>query len=168
MAQVIFQTLAIYLFLIIALRTFGKRQMGQLTPIDLITILILGSAVETAMIVGNTKLTAGLISAATLLIANKIITLASRRNKKFRRLICGGPLLLIHDGQFVTSHLKRAGITTREVEMAMREREIDDISLVRFAILEGDGEINVVTMQHCHTVHSSKPKHHSSQPFQLL
>ena len=154
-AQVALQTLAIYFFLIISLRFFGKRQLGQLTPVDLIMILILGSAVETAMIAGNVTLMAGLVSAATLLVANHLVSFAAHKSKGFRRLISGGPLLLVHDGQFVLEHLKRAGLTVREVEQALRQREIDNISQVRFAILEGDGEINVVTMEHCHTIHKS-------------
>lgn len=155
--HVALNTFLIYLFLIVSLRFLGKRQMGQLTPFDLISVLVLGSAVETAMIGGNTKLLAGLVSASTLLISNRIIAHMARSSKHFRRIVCGGPLLLVHDGQFIDSHLQRAGLTQREVVQALRQREVDDITTVRFAILEGDGEINVITMEHCRAIHKSAP-----------
>ncbi|MEP6756253.1 MAG: YetF domain-containing protein [Chthonomonadales bacterium] len=153
----VFQTASIYLFLILSLRFLGRRQLGQLTPFDLITVLILGSAVETAMIGGDTRLMTGLVSAATLLICNAFISRLARHHKHFRRLVCGGPLLLVHDGEFINTHLIRAGLTRHEVEEALRQREIDDISTVRFAILEADGEVNVITMEHCKQIHRSKP-----------
>src|SRR5229473_6522292 len=67
-------TAAIYLFLLVLLRLFGRRQLGQLTVIDLVVVLLLGSAVETAMIHGDVSLPAGLASAATLLVLNRILT----------------------------------------------------------------------------------------------
>jgi uncharacterized membrane protein YcaP (DUF421 family) len=61
-------TAAIYLFLVGALRLLSRRQLGQLTVIDLVVVLVLGSAVETSMIHGNTSLPVGLASAVTLLV----------------------------------------------------------------------------------------------------
>ena len=62
LARGVFQTLAVYLFLIAGLRILGRRQIGQLNVIDLVIIIVLGSAVETAMIAGDTSLSAGLVS----------------------------------------------------------------------------------------------------------
>src|SRR5215469_14180286 len=64
-------TAGIYLFLVVLLRLFGRRQLGQLTIIDLLVVLLLGSAVETAMIHGDVSLWAGLVSATTLLGVNR-------------------------------------------------------------------------------------------------
>jgi uncharacterized membrane protein YcaP (DUF421 family) len=139
------QTLALYMFLIAALRLLGRRQMGQLTVVDLTIIILLGSAVETAMIAGDTSLAAGLVSAATLLVANRLLAFLLCRSRRLRHLVAGEPVLLIHNGQFVEEHLKRMGLLESEVLTAIRERGCGGLEEVRFAVLEPDGSINVVS-----------------------
>src|SRR5207245_376999 len=126
------QTLALYAFLIAALRLLGRRQTGQLTVVDLVIIILLGSAVETAMIAGDTSLPAGLVSAATLLLANRLLASMLRRSRRLRHLVVGNPILLVHDGHFVEEHLKRNGLLEADVLEAMRERGCAAIEDVRF------------------------------------
>src|SRR2546425_9348724 len=95
---VVGQTFAIYLFLILALRFVGHRQLGQFTVLDLVIIIVLGSAVETAMIAGDTSLRAGLACAATLLLTNWLLSLLLRRSRRLRHLVDGHPVLLVHNG----------------------------------------------------------------------
>jgi uncharacterized membrane protein YcaP (DUF421 family) len=137
-------TTVVYLFLILLLRTFGRRELGQLSVVDLIVVLILGSAVETAMIHGNLTLPAGLTSAATLLVVNKLLTVVFLRFKKLRHLVGGGPILLVHDGKMVDMHCHRVGMTSADVSEACRGRGYQDLSQVRFAVLETDGEVTVI------------------------
>lgn len=143
---VAFHTLVIYLFLIAGLRLMGRRQMGQLTIIDLMIIILLGSAVETAMVAGNTSLAAGLVSAGTLLLANRLITAIACRSRRLRHLVSGGPVLLVHNGQLVEPHLRRAGLCPADVLEAIRERGCGGVDEVKYAVLEADGSINVVPM----------------------
>lgn len=137
-------TAVVYLFLIVLLRLFGRRELGQLSVIDLIVVLILGSAVETAMIHGNLTLPAGLTSAATLLVVNKGLTLVFLRSKRLRHLVGGGPILLVHDGKMVAEHCHRVGMSPADVAEAVRSRGYADLADVRFAVLETDGEVTVV------------------------
>jgi uncharacterized membrane protein YcaP (DUF421 family) len=141
-------TSVIYLFLIVLLRLFGRRELAQLTVVDLIVVLILGSAVETAMIHGNLTLPAGLTSAATLFVLNKALTVVFLHSKRLRHLVGGGPVLLVHDGKLVTEHLKRVGMTAADVDEALRGRGYDGMRRVRFAVLETDGEVTVVPYEH--------------------
>ncbi len=93
-------TFIIYIYLIVLVRIFGRRQLEQLTVIDLLVVILLGSTVETAMINGNTAIRAGLLSAATLMVANFVISKIFGRFKKLRLLAGSGPILLVHDGVF--------------------------------------------------------------------
>jgi uncharacterized membrane protein YcaP (DUF421 family) len=136
----------IYLFLIAAFRLVGRRQLAQLTVIDLVVLIVLGSAVETAMIAGNTSLAAGIISAATLLGVNRLLTRLSLRSKRWRNLVVGGPVLLVDHGHIVEEHVRRAGLTEADVLEAIRERGQDRLDAVKFAVLEAGGSINVVPM----------------------
>ncbi len=126
------------------LRTVGRRQLEQLTVIDLVVILILGSAVETAMIHGDITLPAALVSVTTLLITNRLITWAFSRSKRLRHLFGGGPVLVVHNGRPVEAHLRRIGMTDADLQEALRGRGYDSTDGIRFAVLETDGTVSVV------------------------
>lgn len=144
LAVVFRNTVGIYILLIAGFRFIGRRQLGQLTVVDLVIIIIMGSAVETAMVNGNTSLPAGLVSASALLITNRIIAFACMRSRRFRHFVSGGPVLLVHYGQVIEEHLKRTGLTDADIRQALRSRGFARIEDVKFAILEEDGAINAV------------------------
>ncbi|HEV2471047.1 MAG TPA: YetF domain-containing protein [Chthonomonadales bacterium] len=146
MLPVVRNTVLIYLLLVLGLRLIGRRMMGQLNVIDLVTVLILGSAVETAMINGNTSLGAGLLCAATLLAMDRLLAVTLFRSRRWRHFINGGPVLLVHDGRIVQENLRRSALSEEDVKEALREREAGDVTQVRFAVMEPDGEIHVVPM----------------------
>lgn len=144
LAKISGATLAIYVFVIVLLRVTGRRQLAELTIIDLVVLLCLGSAVETAMIRGDVSLEAGVVSALTLLIANRLLALAVLKSKRMRRLAMGGPVLVVHGGQVIPDAAKRAGLTEADILEACREREVASTAEVRFAVVETDGSITVV------------------------
>ena len=137
-------TLVLYLFLIAGLRFLGRRQLGQMTALDLVVILFLGSAVETAMVGGNTSLPVGLVSAATLLIGNRALTEVLSRLPWARHVVLGSPTVLVHYGRFLDENLRSAGLTHSDVLQAIRERGEPDVECVKFAVLELDGSINII------------------------
>jgi len=137
-------TATIYLFLVVALRLLSRRQLGQLTVIDLVVILVLGSAVETSMIHGDTSLPVGLASVVTLLVLNRLLTVISLRSPRFRHLVNGGPILLVNHGQALDEHLRRAGLTDADLAEALRSQGYDGPANVRAAVLETDGTISVI------------------------
>jgi uncharacterized membrane protein YcaP (DUF421 family) len=138
------QTLIIYVVIIGYMSLFGRRQFAQITYIELLVITLLGSAVETAMVAGNTSLLAGLVSASTLLVANRVFSILVSRWKWLRQRVIGGPLILIREGVFVDRNLRRAGLTQADVEGAIRQRGFADPADVRYAVYEVDGSIGVV------------------------
>ncbi len=148
-------TMAIYLYLVLLVRLLGRRQLGQLSAVDLLILILLGSAVETGMIHGNTSLAAGIVSALTLLLTNFALTKIFLKFKRFRHLVGSGPILLVDNGKFVEEHLKRAGFTEADVLQALRGREEDGLENVRFAVLETDGTVNVIPMHEA--IHKSAP-----------
>jgi uncharacterized membrane protein YcaP (DUF421 family) len=141
---VVGSTVLIYCYLIVLMRFVGRRQLAQLGPIDLAVILLLGSSVETAMIHGDTSLPAGLTSAGVLMVINLALTWALLRSRRTRHLVAGGPLVLVHHGEAVDEHLRRAGMTAGDLHEALRARGYADLHGVGFAVLEADGTVSVV------------------------
>jgi uncharacterized membrane protein YcaP (DUF421 family) len=117
---------------------------GQLTVIDLVVVLLLGSAVETAMIHGDVSLPAGFASAGTLMLMNRLLTAVFLRSERFCDLVGGGPALLVHDGSPVEEHLRRVGMTHTDLEEALRARGYHSPADVREAILETDGSVSFI------------------------
>jgi uncharacterized membrane protein YcaP (DUF421 family) len=142
--SVVGATVAIYLCVLVLLRASGRRLLAGLTVIDLVVVLVLGSAVETAMIRGDTSLAAGLLAAATLLVTNWLLTVLMLRSKRLRHLVGGGPVLLVHNGRVLDEHLRRSGLSREDLGAALRGRGYADPDHVRFAVLETDGTITVV------------------------
>ena len=146
---IIANTLIIYLFLIVAIRLFGRRQLGQLTPIDVLVVILLGSCVETAMIHGDSSLKAGLVSATVLLLANRLLTFWFNKSKRLRHIFVSGPVLIVHNGELVQANMDKMGLTEKDVMEGIRAREETDIKNIKFGVMEPDGTINVVCCDKC-------------------
>ncbi len=142
--SIVARTVIVYAALLIGLRLAGKRELGQMTPFDLVVILLIANAVQNAMVGPDTSVTGGLIAAATLIVGNYGVAQARERLPWLQRAVEGTPTLLINDGKFVPEHLRREGLEEEEVLMAIREHGVADVNDVRMAVLEVDGTISIV------------------------
>lgn len=141
---VVWHTLVIYLVLIGGLSRMGRSLMAERTLPTYLTIALLGSAVETGLYAGSGSLAAGLASAATLLIANRVLTVLLTRSVALRHLLIGTPIVLVHDGQLVWPHLRQVGMTEQEIMAAIRERGYERLDDVHFAVMEVNGAVGVI------------------------
>lgn len=142
-SNLILRGVIVYVFLIILLRITGKRQVGQLAPFDLVLLLVLSNAVQNAINGGDNSVSAGMISAVTLVGLNYLVGIATYRSKKFEALIEGRPDVLIHNGKLYTQVMERQRLTQHELNSALRAAGCACIEEVHFAILENDGQITV-------------------------
>jgi uncharacterized membrane protein YcaP (DUF421 family) len=138
------KTAVIYVFLIAGLRLLGKRELGQMSLYDLVMIIVLGNAVQNAMINNDNTLVGGLVAATVLLVMNRILNVASSRSARVEQLMTGHPVLIVSDGKLLLGPMKHEGITDDQVDAALREHGIDDVRQVHMAVLEVDGSISVV------------------------
>jgi uncharacterized membrane protein YcaP (DUF421 family) len=138
------KTAAVYLFLVVGLRLFGKRELGQMNLYDLVLIIILGNSVQNAMINNDTTLGGGIIAALVLLVLNRLFNTLVLRSKRVERVMVGEPVLIVHDGQVLATRMASEGITREQLDAALREHGIDDPSQVHQAVMEVDGTISVV------------------------
>ncbi len=134
----------VYAVVLAGIRLTGKREVGQMTPFDLVLLLLIANAVQNAMTGPDTSVTGGLVAALTLLLLNAGVTRLAWRYRKLRRVVEGNPTLLIYEGRMITDHLKREHISTEELEQALREHGVSTVSDVYLATLEIDGSISVL------------------------
>jgi uncharacterized membrane protein YcaP (DUF421 family) len=142
--ELVVRAAVVYVFLLVLLRVTGKRQVGQLAPFDLVLLLVLSNAVQNSMNAGDNSLVGGLISAATLVLLNYIVAIATWRNKKLEALIEGQPQILIHNGKLFQEVADKARLTHHEIQSALRRGGCTCVEEVHAAILENNGAISVV------------------------
>jgi uncharacterized membrane protein YcaP (DUF421 family) len=144
LALIVLRTLVVYLVLLVALRLSGKRALGQMTPFDLVVLLIISNAVQNAMVGPDTSLNGGLLAALALLALDRGVDRLALRTDRLRLAVIGSPALLVYNGDVVMDHLKAEGLTESEVLQALREHGVDDLAAVKSAVLEVDGTISVI------------------------
>ncbi len=142
---VIGRSIVIYLFIILAIRLFGKKELAQLSIIDLVFILLLSNAVQNAMVGDNTSLLGGVAAASGLFIANWLLKNLLFRSRHISRFLQGEALLIIYKGKVNDDHLRRAEISYEELEAAVREHGVEKVADVDLAVLEIDGNISVMS-----------------------
>ena len=143
-AEKVLRSVVVYLFLLIAFRFTGKRQVGQLTPFDLVVLLIISNVVQNAVIGADNSLGGGLIGALTILLLNYAVVEIAFRYKRARRLLEATPTLLIHNGNVLHENLRRERVTLDDLLAALRKNGMVEPSQVRYAVLEENGAISVV------------------------
>lgn len=142
--EILVRTAVVYLVIFAGLRLMGKREMGQMTVLDLVAILLVANAVQNAMVGPDVSLAGGVIAGLTLLAINASLSALRLRGGLWGRLLEGTPTVLVEDGEFIPPHLRKEGLERSEVEMAMREHGIASVRDVKLAVLETDGSISIV------------------------
>jgi uncharacterized membrane protein YcaP (DUF421 family) len=145
--RIIISTVAVYLFLIIAIRLFGKKELAQLSVFDLVFILLISNVVQNAMTGPDITLSGGLTGAAALFIVNYILKFLEFRFPFFSKAIQGESVMLIFKGKVNRANLDKAKITMEELLEAIREHGVTTIEEVDLAVFEVDGNISVLSDQ---------------------
>lgn len=146
--RIVLSTLVIYLFIVIAIRLFGKKELAQLSVVDMVFILLISNAVQNAMVGPDSTLSGGLVAASTLFVMNYILKYLQYKFPKFGKMVEGDAIMLIYKGKVIDEHLKKAQITVDELLEAVREHGVPSVKEVDLAILEVDGNISVLSNEY--------------------
>jgi uncharacterized membrane protein YcaP (DUF421 family) len=142
--EVVGRVVVIYAALLLLLRLAGRREMSELSPMDLLTMLLVSETVSPALTGGEESVFGGLIAAATLFGLTVVIARATFRSKRLERLVEGDPVLLVEDGRIARPVMKRFRITDAELATAIRENGVASVDDVERAYVEPDGKISVL------------------------
>jgi uncharacterized membrane protein YcaP (DUF421 family) len=143
--DIIIRSAAVYLFMLIALRIFGKKELSQLNTADVILILLISNSVQNAMVGSDTSLWGGLAAAAVLFAINFSLKKLMYKYKTFSDFMQEKPEILIHEGKMDFKALSKLNITNDELKEAIREHGIEHFSEVKLAMLEIDGNISIIS-----------------------
>ena len=152
------RSLAVYGFMILGLRIFGKNQLSQLNAGDIILLLLISNAVQNAMVGQNTSLQGGLVAALVLFLANFGLKKLMFKNPKIKDFVESEPVILIKDGAIDEIALKKSEITFDELEETVREHGVEKSDDVKLAVLEVDGNISVISFDTNKQTHFTRHK----------
>lgn len=153
-----FRSLIVYLFMIFALRLFGKNQLSQLNAGDVILLLLISNAVQNAMVGTNTSLEGGVFAAFVLFLANYIIKQMMFKSNRLKEFVESKPVVLLKDGRALKDAMDEASISADELEESIREHGLEKIEDVKLAILEVDGNISIISFDKNHKTNYSRHK----------
>jgi uncharacterized membrane protein YcaP (DUF421 family) len=145
--DVALRTAIVYVFLVVAIRISGKREVGQMSVLELVVILIMSDAVQNSMVGENVSIWGGLVAVTILLTLDFALRAVSLRWPRVRKAIQGEPRLLVRDGKILEGALHQEDISRDEVAAAVRAHGIERIDQVALAVLETDGSISVIPME---------------------
>ncbi len=153
------RSIFIYLFILVAIRVFGKKELAQLSVIDLVFILLISNSVQNAMVENDwPSLWAGLAAATGLFAINYLFKILLFRFPVFSKYLEGEAIMLIYKGKVKTENLNKARFTMAELEACVREHGVEHIADVDLAVLEADGNISVMSGNYQHkTLRLRKP-----------
>lgn len=143
--DIVLRSIAVYFFMVIALRVFGKKELSQLNTADIILILLISNSVQNAMVGTNSSLLGGITAALVLFVVNYFFKKTLLKSAFIKNLISDKPEILIHNGKIEYDTLSKLGITSDELDEAMREHGVLDHKEVKLAMFEIDGNISIIS-----------------------
>lgn len=142
--ETVLRVAILYLVILAGLRIIGKREFGQLSPLELITLLLVPELVSQAALRADYSLTNGLIALTTLLSLVFITSLLSHRFKRVETLVSGRPAILVANGKLLVDNLNRERVSTDEIYSEMHKSGLARLQDVKWALLETDGRIAII------------------------
>jgi uncharacterized membrane protein YcaP (DUF421 family) len=139
------KSIAVYVFIVAAIRIFGKKEFAQLSVADLVFILLISNSVQNAMVGGDSSLLGGLIAALALFVVNYAFKKLEKRFPAFGQIIEGEPVMLVYQGKILPAGLKNTDLTLDQLLASIRAHGIEDVSQVDLAMFEIDGNISVIS-----------------------
>lgn len=134
---------AVYLFLVISLRIFGKRELAQLNPFDLVVLLSLSNTVQNAIIGNDNSLSGGVVGAFTLMAVNYLVIRFLFKHRRLDQLFEGKPTLLIEGGKVLRHALAKELLTKAELMTVLHRQGFDEIEEVHRCVLEPGGTFHI-------------------------
>ncbi len=142
-AEKLLRPIIVYLVLILLLRLFGKRELAQLNPFDLVVLLSLSNTVQNAIIGDDNSVTGGVIGAFSLLAINWLVVRVLFRSRRLTRVLEGRAAILVRNGQIDQRAMDRESLTREELLAVVHRQGFEGFHQVRKCELEPNGTFYV-------------------------
>lgn len=145
--EIVLRGTVAYLAIVVVLRVIPKRHLGSISPNDFIALVIIGGLTTDAIGGGSSSMLDYLLMAVVVIMWSYLIDLWEFRFPSWRRLTRDTPTLVVHMGKPLRANMRRERLTAEELAASLRAQGIDDVSTVKQAILEVDGQLSVIQFE---------------------
>lgn len=152
MTVVMCRTVILYFLIVLSMRFMGKRQIGELSPTELVVTLMLSDLASVPMQDINLPLLYGIIPIMVLVIFEVILSFISLRSRKFRKFISGNPCVIIKDGIIDQNIMEKARITIDDLLEELRLQGFSNVDEIQYAVLETSGKLSIFPKKNNATV----------------
>lgn len=143
--ELVIRATVIFWFLWLVVRGTGKRSLAELTPLDLILVVIIGDIVQQGVNQEDMSLTGSMLAVSVFVAWTLAAASSSRRSPRVARVLAGEPVIIVRDGKPLKDQLDRERLTITDLKEAARMEGIGDLTEVAFAVLETDGKFSFIT-----------------------
>ncbi len=140
----IIRTVILYIFVVVAVRLMGKRQISDLQPSELVVTLVIADIASIPMENTDKPMLSGIIPTLILVACEIIVSIIMMKNSKFRRAVCGSPVMVIEDGEILRDKMRTLRITTEDLCVQLRQLGVFSLEDVQYCIAETNGKLSVL------------------------
>jgi uncharacterized membrane protein YcaP (DUF421 family) len=142
--EIVIRATIIFFFLFLLTRGLKKRALAEMAPFEMLLLVILGDIVQQGITQEDYSVTGAVLAASTFAFWITVLTWASWRSVRVRRVIDGVPIVLVQDGEPIEAALRLEHMPIDEVLEAARQQGIDNLSSIRLAVLEPSGKVSII------------------------
>ncbi|WP_090400147.1 DUF421 domain-containing protein [Natribacillus halophilus] len=140
----IVRALFVYLYIFLMVKVIGQRSMANIDPLDFIFGVVIGDVVGETVSSGDEELTGPFAGAAMIAFLHWLLSFASLKLPRFRRVIEDEPFIIIENGQILNDMLKKTNMTIEQLLMELRQNDASNLNEIDYAILEPNGQVSVI------------------------
>jgi uncharacterized membrane protein YcaP (DUF421 family) len=142
--ETVFRVIIVYLVILVGLRIVGKREFGQLSAAELVTLLIIPEMVSQSLSREDSSLTNAIIATLTLLSLVFITSTILHQNDKLEAVVSGKPIVIVTHGKLLEDNMNRERVSPEEIMTALHMSGLERMDEVKWGILEADGKIAII------------------------
>lgn len=142
--ELVLRATAVFWFLWLIVRGLGKRSLAQLTPLDLLLIVVIGDFVQQGVNQEDMSVTGALVAVSVFVVWTLISDTLSRHSQRASSVLAGDPVVVLRDGHVIGERLERERVSVEELKEAARIEGFGDLSEIAFGVLETDGQFSFV------------------------
>lgn len=147
-----YKSLLLFGLSLILVRFMGKRTLAQLSPFDLIVIIIMGSAIAIPLEDDKISVSNGVIPVIIMSLLNYLLSILITKNRKIENALQGTSTVLVKNGEVLLKNMKKERITMADLMILLREKEITNINEIQEASIEPNGKMSVLKKKQMQTV----------------
>ncbi len=142
--EVVFRVAFVYLVMLLLFRVFGRTQNARHAGFDVVVLFLVGTALRKTLVVDDGSLTTGIVAILTLFSLDWLMSFVTWRSERLSFIVEGRPRRIVKDGAPCEDGLRRSRINLHELHEKLRTKGTEDVSRVKAAYVERDGQVSVV------------------------